>query len=161
VKKAFRSFVSFTKSERLGIWVLTACILFFLFVRITMPYWATPKTDTIAAKAMAEKWQELVAHQSRLYNNDDSLNAASFEDANDENGTPLPHLININTADSQTLVRLKGIGPKSAGKIIRWRSVHGPFHNLEQFRNLCYMPEKTFDLLKPHLVFQDSLSNKK
>ena len=39
-------------------------------------------------------------------------------------------LVNINTADSQTLQTLPGIGEKRAADIIAYRQAHGPFRRL-------------------------------
>ena len=38
-------------------------------------------------------------------------------------------LVNINTADIQTLITLPGIGPKTAQKIVRHRQNYGPFYS--------------------------------
>lgn len=42
-------------------------------------------------------------------------------------------VININTADAQTLTILKGVGPKKAEAIIAWRKANGGFKTIEQF----------------------------
>lgn len=41
-------------------------------------------------------------------------------------------LININTADSETLQTLPGIGPAYAARIIEWRNENGKFESKEQ-----------------------------
>lgn len=41
-------------------------------------------------------------------------------------------LVNINTADSEELQKLPGIGPAYADRIIAWREENGPFTNVEQ-----------------------------
>lgn len=41
-------------------------------------------------------------------------------------------LININTADSETLQKLPGIGPAYAERIIEWRMENGKFESKEQ-----------------------------
>ena len=41
-------------------------------------------------------------------------------------------VVNINTADSETLVDdLVGIGPQKASAIVRYRQQHGPFKHIE------------------------------
>ena len=42
-----------------------------------------------------------------------------------------PTLININTADMQTLMELPGIGETISRNIIAYRNAHGPFSSLE------------------------------
>lgn len=47
-------------------------------------------------------------------------------------------LIELNTADSAALVRLKGIGPYYARKILRYREQLGGFHSPRQLKELTY-----------------------
>lgn len=44
--------------------------------------------------------------------------------------------VNINTADVQTLTRLKGVGEKKAEAIIAWRKTNGNFKTVEQFADV-------------------------
>ena len=73
-----------------------------------------------------------------------------WQDAYDENETPLANVIDINGADSATLVRLKGIGPVTAGKIVARRKKI-PFTNINQLKETGILREATFELLKTHL----------
>lgn len=45
----------------------------------------------------------------------------------------VPGRININAADSVTLLGLKGVGEKKAQAIVAYRKSKGPFNSLEQF----------------------------
>lgn len=49
-----------------------------------------------------------------------------------------PRLIELNTTDSVTLVRLKGIGPYYAKKILRYRDQLGGFYSPRQLKELTY-----------------------
>lgn len=40
-------------------------------------------------------------------------------------------LINLNTADANTLQELPGVGPVLAGRIVDWRTKNGPFRSVE------------------------------
>ena len=40
--------------------------------------------------------------------------------------------VNINTADKETLMSIKGVGEKRAEAIIAWREQYGPFKTVEQ-----------------------------
>ncbi len=79
----------------------------------------------------------------------------AYTDASDDNETPLPAVININTADSATLVKFRGIGPATARKIIIRIKTEGPFTDIDQLRELYSFPEETFQMLKKHLVTRD------
>jgi competence ComEA-like helix-hairpin-helix protein len=66
-------------------------------------------------------------------------------------------LININTADSSALVRLKGIGPVFASRIIKYRQLLGGYHSTEQLREVYGMKEETVSRLKPQLIAKGPL----
>lgn len=53
-------------------------------------------------------------------------------------------LININTADEDTLSNLPGIGPELAQRIILWREKNGPFQQPEDIMNVSGIGEKTY-----------------
>jgi competence protein ComEA len=64
--------------------------------------------------------------------------------------------INVNTADSQTLVQIKGIGPVSAHNIIADRNENGKFIDMNDIWELGKFPEATIDYLESRLYI-DSL----
>lgn len=66
-----------------------------------------------------------------------------------------PRIVDINTADSATLVSLSGIGAKSAVHIIRYRVLCGGFYSVEQLRELDVVSDENFLRFSP-LVWCDS-----
>lgn len=56
--------------------------------------------------------------------------------------------VNINTASSQELESLPGIGPAIAGRIIEHRNTHGPFQRIEDIKNVRGIAEGRFDAIK-------------
>lgn len=61
-------------------------------------------------------------------------------------------LININTADSQALQQLSGVGPVTAGAIIEYRSQHGRFTDLKQLQEVSGIGPATFARIAPHVT---------
>ena len=61
-------------------------------------------------------------------------------------------LININTADSQTLQEIPGIGPVTADKIISYRDTNGPFGSIEELTSVSGIGEKTFQKMKDRIT---------
>ena len=56
--------------------------------------------------------------------------------------------ININTADSEELQELDGVGPVTAEKIIAYRDENGRFTDIEDIKNVSGIGDKTFEKLK-------------
>lgn len=54
-------------------------------------------------------------------------------------------VININTADAQSLTKLKGIGAKKAEAIVAWRKANGAFKSVDQFAEVKGIGEKTLE----------------
>lgn len=59
-------------------------------------------------------------------------------------------LININTADAAELMKLKGVGEKTAEKIIEYRA-QTPFEKTEDIMNVKGIGEKKFEDIKDHI----------
>lgn len=72
------------------------------------------------------------------------------------NQEPLPDKINLNTADSALLVRLYGIGPTLAHKIIEKRKVLGGFIKYEQLNEVYHFQDTVFKLLTEQLTINSA-----
>ncbi len=57
-------------------------------------------------------------------------------------------LININTASLQELCQLPGIGPKTAERIIEYRSTYGKFNTIEEIMNVRGIGPKKYEKIK-------------
>jgi competence protein ComEA len=64
------------------------------------------------------------------------------------------NLININTASLSMLDTLPGIGPTTAQKIIDYRTLHGPFTNIEAIMNVSGIGPATFDRIQGLITTQ-------
>lgn len=60
--------------------------------------------------------------------------------------------VNINTADSESLQTLNGIGPATAQKIIDYRTDNGRFKSTEDIKNVSGIGDKTFEKLKDDIT---------
>ena len=63
-------------------------------------------------------------------------------------------IINLNTATKEELMRLDGVGEKTALKIIAYREKIGGFTNLEQLMNVDGIGEKKFATWKKYLTIE-------
>jgi competence protein ComEA len=60
--------------------------------------------------------------------------------------------LDLNTAVEADLVRLPGIGPVMAKRIVEYRQAHGPFKRLDELRKVKGIGAKTYAKLVPLLV---------
>ncbi len=59
--------------------------------------------------------------------------------------------IDLNLADAAQLVTIKGIGPKKAEAIIKYREQHGGFRSVDELDKVPGFGKKTVDKLRVHL----------
>ena len=149
MKKAVKSYISFTRAERAGLAGLCVLLLILIVTRATMYMWVEPVNNAERDKQLAAAWATFKDNGNKTYSGK-KLGKKDYQDVFDENTSPLPEMININTADSLLLIRLKGIGPVTAGKIISRRKQH-PYVNMIELVELHYISKKTFNALKNHL----------
>ncbi|MFQ5540958.1 MAG: helix-hairpin-helix domain-containing protein [Candidatus Paceibacteria bacterium] len=69
-------------------------------------------------------------------------------------GTPTyaNHAVNINTADTETLITLTGIGNVKAQNIIDYRNANGPFALQEDIMNVSGIGPATYGNIKDHIT---------
>jgi len=65
---------------------------------------------------------------------------------------PSGALVNINTATSEQLETLPGVGPVTAQKILDWRGSHGAFSSVDELLEVDGIGEKTLADLAPHVT---------
>ncbi|PZF73431.1 helix-hairpin-helix domain-containing protein [Taibaiella soli] len=69
---------------------------------------------------------------------------------------PEPAFLNLNSTDSASLVKLNGIGPTLAHKIVARRQALGGFINYEQLLEIYRFPDSTFQQLQQKLRIDPS-----
>ena len=83
-----------------------------------------------------------------------SLSAVSFTQAETpspagkpqvEQQVPKADKVNLNSADVDTLMTLKGVGAKKAEAIVAWRKEHGQFKSIEQLMDVKGLGESIFE----------------
>ncbi len=59
--------------------------------------------------------------------------------------------VNINTASLEELMRLDGVGPAMAARIMEYRSEHGLFSSADELKEVKGMGEKKFSAIKDYV----------
>lgn len=62
--------------------------------------------------------------------------------------------IDINTATTEQLQLIPGIGPSIADRIIEYRTENGGFKTIEEIQNVNGIGEKKFNEMKPYIKVQ-------
>jgi competence ComEA-like helix-hairpin-helix protein len=68
--------------------------------------------------------------------------------------------INVNTAPADSLTRVPGIGPVTAGRIITYRNLNGPFQAAESLMQVKGIGPKTYERIKPY-IFIDPMKEER
>lgn len=66
-------------------------------------------------------------------------------------------LVNINTADKDELMMVKGIGEATAEKIIAYREENGCFERVDQLMEINGIGEKKLEQFRPFVVTEDTV----
>ena len=71
-----------------------------------------------------------------------------YGEADSQGGAPGSAKVNINTADKERLMTLKGIGEAKAEDIIHYREEYGRFERIEDIMNISGIKEAAFQKIK-------------
>ena len=93
--------------------------------------------------------EKIVEQPAQSQSNDTTANNSS--NSGSSKVTDSGGIVNINTATSEDLQTLKGIGPKMADRIIEYRQNNGAFKTIEDIQNVRGIGAKTFEKLKSRL----------
>lgn len=61
-------------------------------------------------------------------------------------------VVDINTATAQELTTIKGIGAKTAEKIVAYREANGPFKSVDDLTKVSGIKEKRLDKIRAELT---------
>jgi len=135
MSNTFKSFISFNRTERMGIIALMSVIIILIAVRATMHLWV--KQPEINAE------QVIVATQKINRQSPTQVQAL-----------PPGTKINLNTADSLTLISLPGIGKGLSHRILERRRQLGRFTDMQQVYDVYHFNEKTLKMLNERTTIE-------
>jgi hypothetical protein len=145
MRKYLTSYVTMNRAERTGLVVLGGTVLLLIGIRYALGMWPAEVVPGNQGNIVA-----LYQHQQdRLQRPRKVL--PEHQDASADAIAALPDKVNINEADSVTLVSLKGVGPVTAHKIIGRRVKH-PFTEIVQIKEVGSFSHETWAILIRHLT---------
>lgn len=108
---------------------------------------------SVSRAALLQDQQRIVVPKKRQTSNIPIPNVAEAgEVAPAEVASQDGDMVNINTASKSALIKLKGVGEKTAEKIIARREEKGPFTAIEQLVEEKIMFKSTFDKVKDKIA---------
>ncbi|MEQ8525261.1 helix-hairpin-helix domain-containing protein [Gracilimonas sp.] len=157
-----------SRTERISISILLAllAVLFMLNFFLTKTFnYNQEKYDALTAefeKRSAQLHQEQKELEQK-YNPDLTVNEAKTSDhpnddemaASKQDEPVAVEIININTATSQQLQLLDGIGEAYAQRIIEYRKANGGFDSIDELVNVKGIGEKRLENIRPFITLDD------
>jgi hypothetical protein len=138
LRKLLKSYASFSRTERAGLLVFSVLFAVFVLIRATMSMWVDSFPSNEQNTRLASAWKVLNEHQNTNNNSDNRVAASG--------------MVNLNEADSATLVSLKGIGPVTAHNILTRIEKKGAFTDINQLREVGGFSDSAFAALKRQLI---------
>ena len=118
---------------------------------------ATTKADLSAvnlAAKLSDGQQVVVPKRGAVAAVAASGSAAGSAGTGATGGGSATAIVNLNTATSDELDALQGVGPATAQKIIDYRTTNGPFKTIEELKNVSGIGDAKFAALKPYVTVQ-------
>jgi DNA uptake protein ComE-like DNA-binding protein len=176
-----RNWFGFTRRERRSTFILLILIVFIIGSRYLVPGRQISLKDVtgsdLTSKALSElafvenspnpgassdRFSEKSRSASGIYRYKKDITTSSIYRNRDEDSRPNSAkqrrpLLDLNNADSASLVKLPGIGPVLSVRILKYRHLLGGFVRIEQLKEVYGLKEETFEMIKGR-VFADSLA---
>jgi DNA uptake protein ComE-like DNA-binding protein len=147
-----KDFFSFSKQERRGIFTL----LFILFTLVTYNrlFPAFQEKPGFDFSEFEKEINVFIVEQQQQRDSADTFRKSSKPNTSrfyQQKNTSKPILIELNTADTNDLVRLRGIGPFYAKRIIKYRKLLRGYYCKEQLLEVYGMDSSRFELFKNNI----------
>ena len=117
------------------------------------------QTQSISSGAAGNPAEAQPAREQNAQESGETADANAQPDASPGQATEQPGAprnndgrININSASHAELMDLPGIGTVIAGRIIEYRSLNGPFANIEEIRNVSGIGEKRYETIREKIT---------
>jgi DNA uptake protein ComE-like DNA-binding protein len=145
-RESFRNWFGYSRRERRSTFILLVIIIIVICVRYLFP---TP------VNSVKEIPAELLSLSDDFIQKEESPKVVRMQNEVKSSRKKKP-LLEINSSDSASLVRLPGIGPVLSKRILKYRNLIGGFVSVDQLKEVYGLKEETFNMISPRL-YADSL----
>lgn len=175
MKDLIKSYLSFTRRERMGLIALLVLLLVLIIVKASMHLWIKPTIDTVQEQKLAAAWN---AYKNEARNNisknyykidsgkidtrmiavihhPDSLKSKRdipYHQPEQIKGKLFP--FDPNTLDSVGFRRL-GLREKTTAILLHWRNKGKVFRHKEELRKVYTLTEEDYQRLEPYIRIKE------
>jgi len=176
MKELFKSYTSFTRTERMGLVALLAILLILIVVKASMHLWVKQETNAVQQQKLAAAWNAYKSEEqtniSKNYYKSDSTKAITQSPASvakseaykaddkpvhkfqaeEVKGTLFP--FDPNTLDSAGFRRL-GLREKTTAILLHWRNKGKVFRRKEEMKKVYTLTPEEYERLEPYIRIKD------
>ena len=175
----------FSKGERRGVLILSSLILLTFSVNFCIPTDTKEKDivkqcnrikkseeNTIEEGKTPDDFVDSTQLHDSASRNDSVPRQYAHRERRAKNNPPAPHSnrikseckpkfnydtvrVEINSADTTELKRLRGIGSKLSARIVKYRSKIGKFETVNDLKKIYGLSDETFEAIKPHVWIKE------
>jgi DNA uptake protein ComE-like DNA-binding protein len=145
-RESLRNWFGYSRRERRSTFILLVIIIVVICVRYLFPTPVNP---------VREIPPELLSFSDDIVQKEENLKVTRKKDEVKASRLKKP-LLEINSSDSASLVRLPGIGPVLSARIIKYRNLIGGYVSVDQLKEVYGLKEETFNMISSRL-YADTL----
>ncbi len=150
-----KGWFGFSRRERRSSAILLLIIIAILAFRSFLPENKTTVTEVVVPHILMVADEGVSSVESVNKNGLTSGRSKSATTGKSVYQKKIP--IELNGADSATLVRLPGIGPVLSSRIIKFRSLLGGYASVDQLKEVYGLPVETYNLIKDRVYADTTL----
>jgi competence protein ComEA len=159
LKKILKAFSTFSRTERIGLLTLACTLLLLITARIILSFW--PQASGASGRDnTAIKWDSLKRNSSSKQQDSAGTREKGIIKTTYESKATTsnhkPHgtweIVDINTTDAATIVKLTGVTTATAEAVIVHRNKIGRYSSNDQIDQISGISRQDVSVLKDHLV---------
>lgn len=164
-RKALNLWFSFSRGERMGIYVLLGLIA---LVSLGRWYVSAQPAERIA-RPTAAQMTEVEQFRQSLYRKRQAIEQSQTKDTRSEEKPSTkeeakkpegPVMVSVNRANAGQLQRIKGIGPALGQRLLDYRNALGGFYSVQQLTEVKGIGAKTLEKMMPFVVLDTNAIRK-
>jgi len=169
MKRIWQAYISFNRTERMGVLALLLILTLLITIKATMHLWVPSPTGGAAEQQYAAAWEAFkskhTAESAELHPHYSKDTALKAKTATERAGKPITEHTKTeesqvklfpfdpNTIDSAGLRRL-GLREKTTAIFLHWRAKGKVFYHKEELKKVYTLTEEDYNRLEPYIIIK-------